>query len=288
MHSLFSKVGFALALICQYFTCAASAITPGSAAISGKKAPCSRVIQVPVAAVGLTLMVEGEKISGIYADALREIKKEGCHLKLISVPRARLEAMFEAGTADLLFPSNKTAHRDALGVFVPMIQNRATLISLTSNQLNIRSSQDLLANKEVRVILVRGYDYGPAYQKLMTELTKQGRLFLDADVISVARMLKTSEKYLTIMAPNTFLGAIHDDARVQDLGGKLSFTPIDELPWSDTGMYISKKSLNEGDRLKLQTALHRYAKSGAILKKFQHYFPPDALRESLSALHASH
>ena len=251
-------------------------------------AGCSRVIQVPVAAVGLTLVVNGEKISGLYADALQEIKNESCQLKFIAVPRARLEAMFGTGSADLLFPSNKTAHRDDLGVFVPLFKNRASLISISSNQLNIKTSQDLLARKEIRVVLVRGYDYGPAYQNLVAELSKQGRVYLDSDVISVARILKTSDKYLTIMAPNTFLGAIHGDARVQDLLGKLSFTPIDELPWSDTGIYISKKSLNEGDRIKLQTALQRYAKSGAILKKFQHYFPADALKESLRALDARH
>ena len=77
--------------------------------------------------------------SGIYADALQEIKKEGCQIKLISVPRARLEAMFETGAADLLFPSNKTTHRDELGVFIPMIKNRATLISVTSSPLSINS-----------------------------------------------------------------------------------------------------------------------------------------------------
>lgn len=250
-------------------------------------ASCSRTILVPVAATGLTIYVKGEKVIGIYADALEELKKDGCKLKLTNVPRARLEAMFELGSADLLFPSNRTAHRDKFGVFVPMIKNRATLISITANQLNIKSSQELLAQKDIRVVLVRGYDYGLAYQDLVAELNKQGRAFFDADVISVARMLKNSNKYLTIMAPNTFLGAIHGDPRIEDLVGKLSFTPIDELPWSETGIYISKKSLNEGDRVALQTVLSRYAKSGAIYKKFQHYFPADALKESLLPLDAS-
>lgn len=255
---------------------------------SNVRAGCSRAIQVPFAAVGLTIHVKDEKISGIYADAMQEIKKDGCQLNLTNVPRARLETMFEAGTADLLFPSNKTSHRDELGVFIPLIKNRAALISLTANQLNIKSSQELLAHKDIRVVLVRGYDYGPAYQDLTVELTRQGRVFLDADVASVARMLKNSDKYVTIMAPNTFLGAIHGDPRTQDLLGKLSFTPIDELPWSDTGIYISKKSLNEADRILLQTALHRYAKTGAIMKEFQRYFPAYALKESLRPIDAKH
>lgn len=252
------------------------------------EASCSRVIQVPVAAVGLTLVVNGEKISGLYADVLQELRKQGCRLKFTTVPRARLEAMFESGAADLLFPSNKTTRRDELGVFVPLIKNRASLISIATNQFNIKSLQDLIAHKQSHLILVRGYDFGPAYQDLVAELTKQGRVFLDADVVSVARMLKTSDKYLTIMAPNTFLGAIHGDPRIQDLVGKLSFTAIDGLPWSETGVYISKTSLNENDRLTLQTGLNRYAKSGAILKKFQQYFPADALKESLRPLDATH
>ena len=251
-------------------------------------AKCSRTILVPYAATGLTIFVKNEKMIGIYADALQALKNDGCQLKLTTVPRARLEVMFESGAADLLFPSNKTAHRDELGVFVPLIKNRPTLISLTAKQLNITSSQDLLTRKDIRVVLVRGYDYGPAYQDLVAELTKQGRVFFDVDVISVARMLKNSDHYLTIMAPNTFLGAIHGDSRIKDLLGQLSFTTIAELPWSDTGIYLSKKSLNEPDRAALHATLSRYAKSGAILKNFQRYFPADALKDSLRALDANH
>ena len=247
-------------------------------------AKCSRTILVPFAATGLTIYLENEKISGTYGDSLQEIKENGCQLTLTNVPRARLEAMFETGTADLLIPANKTAHRDELGVFVPLIKNRPTLISVTARQLNLKSLPELLARKEIRVVLVRGYDYGPAYQDLVAELNKQGRVFFDADVVSVARMLKNSDKYVTIMAPNTFLGAIHGDTRIQDLLGKLSYTPVDELPWSENGIYLSKKSLNQADRSTLETILKRYAKSGVILKKFQQYFPAEALKESLRPL----
>lgn len=250
-------------------------------------AKCSRTILVPFAAVGLSISVQNEKINGTYGDALQEIKNEGCQLKLTAVPRARLEAMFESGTADLLIPSNHTAHRDQFGVFIPLIKNRPTLISPIANHLNIKSSQELLAHKDIRVVLVRGYDYGPAYQDLVTELTKQGRVFLDSDVISVARMLKNSDNYLTIMAPSTFLSAIHGDQRTHDLLGKLSFMPIDELSWSENGIYLSKKSLNDADRTELQSALTRYAKSGAIMKKFQKYFPAEALKDSLRPLDES-
>ena len=41
-------------------------------------ASCSRTILVPVAATGLTIYVKGEKVIGIYADALEELKKDGC------------------------------------------------------------------------------------------------------------------------------------------------------------------------------------------------------------------
>jgi polar amino acid transport system substrate-binding protein len=148
----FSTVSFALALMCQFSAHAAPEVSANPT-----KAPnCSRVIQVPVAAVGLTLVVTGQTISGLYADALQEIRKQGCQINFTAVPRARLEAMFKSGSADLLLPSNKTSQRDELGIFIPLIKNRATLISMKTNQLNIKSSQDLIAHKQSRLILVSG------------------------------------------------------------------------------------------------------------------------------------
>lgn len=250
-------------------------------------AACSRALQVPVSAIGFSIVIKDGNIGGIYVDLLREVEKEGCQFQFSSVPRARSEAMFEAGTADLLLPSTRTARRDELGIFIPMIKSRATIISLVSERPAISSAQDLIARKDLRLVLVRGFDFGPAYRSLVAELTQQGRVILEADVISVARMLKLSKNHISIMAPNILAGAIADDPRVMDLGEKLRFEPIDELPWGEAGLYISKTSLGEADKAFLQNALTRASKSGYFWKKSQQYYSADVLRESMRGLDAT-
>ncbi|MFZ6654535.1 substrate-binding periplasmic protein [Undibacterium sp. TJN19] len=243
-------------------------------------AACSRAINVPVASTGRSVLINGDQIDGIYPDVLRNLG-DSCKFLLTAVPRARLELMFETGRADLLIPASRTPKRDEHGIFIPMVYNRATLISLDSNRPVITSAQELLDKKDLKVALVRGFDYGPAYQDLVKELTRQGRLFFDAEPLSVARLLKAGIADVTIMAPSILAGAIMEDGRVQDMLDKLRYEPIPELPWGDSGAYISKNSLNNEDRAALKEMMEQIAKSGMVWKGFQRYYPANVLKESI-------
>jgi polar amino acid transport system substrate-binding protein len=131
------------------------------------------------------------------------------------------------------------------------------------------------------VALVRGFDYGPVYQELITTLTKQGRLILEVDAVSVARLLKAGTADVTIMAPTILVGAAQSDERVRDIVGKLRIEPLDDLPWGDSGVYISNTALNPQDKATLQDALERAARSGEVWKGFQRYYSPAILKGSI-------
>jgi polar amino acid transport system substrate-binding protein len=261
------------------------AVTLGIALPLAAEAACSRVINVPVSATGQSVAIDGESISGIYPELLRSLgDREGCTFALSAVPRARLEVLFETGRADLLIPATRTPRRDANGTFVALIHNRATLISLQSRRPAITSARELLGQPALQVAVVRGFDYGPAYQELIAALGQQGRLILEVDAVSVARLLKSGAADLTIMAPSILAGALPDDERVRDLLDKLRFEAIDELPWGDSGVYLSNASLSPPDKAALQDALERAAKSGAVWKAFQRYYPPQVLKASIRPL----
>lgn len=248
-------------------------------------AACSRVIQVPVSATGQSVLIDGGTISGIYPDLLRALSdKEGCTFALSDVPRARQEIMFETGRADLLIPASKTPRRDALGTFVALIHNRATLLSIRPNRPAIKTLRELQDNSRLKVALVRGFDYGQVYQELITALGKQGRLILEVDAISVARLLKAGTADVTIMAPTILAGAAQGDERVQDIVDKLRIEPLDDLPWGDSGVYISNTALNPQDKAALQDAMERAARSGEVWKAFQRYHNAAILKGSIRPL----
>ena len=111
-------------------------------------AQCSRDIQVPVSAIGASVVVNGARISGIYPDLLRSMgAKLGCNFIFPPVPRARLEAMFEAGKADLLIPASSTPRRDQHGLFIPMLGSRPLLISLQGARASINTMQELIERR---------------------------------------------------------------------------------------------------------------------------------------------
>lgn len=244
-------------------------------------AACARAFDVPVAPLGISVVVDGDQVSGIYPDLLRTISaRTGCEFKLSVVPRARLEALFEAGKADVLMPATSTPRRDRYGVFVPMIATRATLISIDATRAVITSVQELLARRELRVALVRGNDYGDAYLNLVKKLGSQGRLYLEVNPLGVARLLHAGMADVTIVTPMSLAAAIKGDARVQDMLGKLRFEPLHELPWHESGVYISRSSVTPDERAMLASSMRDAYKANAVWQIFKRSYPPEVVAAS--------
>ena len=246
------------------------------------RADCSRDIHVPVSQIGASVVGAGTTVSGIYPDLLRNLgAKMGCTFIFSVVPRARLEALFETGKADLLIPASGTPRRDQHGLFIPLLGNRPLLITLQGAREPITTMQELIERREVRVALVRGYDYGPSYQALAKELGSQGRLFYEVDALSVARLMQSGFIDATIMNPTILAGMAQNDARVSGLADRLRLEALPELPWGLSGAYISRKSLNANDQAVLRELLEKAARSGAIMESFQRSHRPELLSASI-------
>jgi polar amino acid transport system substrate-binding protein len=250
------------------------------------RAGCSRVVLVPISPIGLSVFVAADNtLQGVYPDILRGMaSRDGCSFEFSVVPRARLDALYEAGRADVLIPASRSPRRDEFGLFVPLVNSRAMLISVAGERPPIHSAQELLERKDIKLALVRGFDFGTAYTALVKELTRQGRVVQDVDATSVARLLQAGTADMTIMAPSILIGALQGESKTAGLAEKLRYEAIEELPWSDSGAYISSKSsLSDADRAALRELLERSARSGTVWKAFQRYYPANALTGSIRA-----
>jgi polar amino acid transport system substrate-binding protein len=260
----------------------AAALAALAAASTAARAECSREIAVPVAPIGVSITANGGTVGGIYPDVLRAAsQKAGCQLAFSVVPRARQEVLFEMGKADLMLPATRTPARDVIGTFIPLIGHRATLISMAGSRPPLASAQELLDRPELRVAVVRGFDYGERYQALIKELAKQGRLFQEVDTVAVARLMLSGAIDVTIMGPTTLAGAVLRDARLSGMLGKLRIEPIPELPWSVSGVYVSRRSLKPEDQAALLDVMENIARSNTILESFQRVHRADILAESV-------
>lgn len=245
------------------------------------QAQCSRPISVPMSVTGFGVIAKAGELSGIVPEFLKEVgTKAGCRFVLTLVPKNRQENLFELGKADILVSAVKTERRNKLGSFVPMMQIRATLISIDGQHPPMHSAKDLYQQKTMRFVIVRGYDYGNNYQAILAELKKQGRLTFEADPLSVARTMKANPHYVTIMAPTIFAGVMLTESLAKDLLGKVRFDPLDELPWTESGIYISNTSLSHADQANLKLAVEKVASTDVVWRAYQQYYPHDILKFS--------
>jgi polar amino acid transport system substrate-binding protein len=243
---------------------------------------CSRVLQAPVSALGLSITITGQAVGGYYPELFRSLgEKSDCFIKFSAVPRARQEALFENGKSDLLVTASKTPRRDRLGYFIPLISVRAALLSVDPEHAPVRSMAELLERKELRVALVRGFDYGEQYQALVQELVAQGRVFIETDVLSVARLLNAGFADVTIMPPATLAGGLPRDPRVQSIMDKLRVELLEDLPWRESGIYVSKTTVRAGDRAQLEHMFNAAVKSGAVWDVVRKHYPPALVEGTL-------
>lgn len=248
-------------------------------------AKCSRTVQVPVSLTGLSVIVKDNRYTGIAPDFLSLVEtKSNCRFVYYQVPKNRQEFLFESGKADLLITTVKTDKRDKVGHFVPLIQIRAALISMQSAGAPIQNFADLLSREQLRLVAVRGFDYGLGYQEILKEMAKRKRLIVEPDAVSVARSMQKNSNYVTIMTPTLFFGFVRTEKILQDLEGKVRYDKLDELPWTDSGMYISKSALSTNDQVYLKAHMDKLAATDVVWKSYLSVYPSEVVKLGLRRL----
>lgn len=240
---------------------------------------CSRPIRVPVSSLGWSVVIKGEQYSGILPDFLQQLSvKSQCRFIFSSVPKNRQEILFETAQSDLLLPAIRTDKRDKNGRFVPLAQVRPVLISVDRNQAPIQNEKDLLARRDLTLVIVRAYDYGTQYQTIIKKMAQAGRLLQETDVLSVARSMKKDAHYVTIMAATIFYGVLEREPIVASLQGHIRYERLEELPWGDSGIYISTLSLPLEDQLYLRDEIEKLGATDLLWKLYLNYYAVDVLK----------
>ncbi len=247
------------------------------------EARCSRSIHAPMAPIGLSVSFEEARPQGIYPTLLREVTASTqCQFNMHRVPRARLQTMFDAGQADILIPASASPSRDGAGEFVPLIQVRASLLTLDAEMPVPRSLAELLAQPDYKLVVVRGFSFGAAYDNAIATLRQ--RLLEEPDAAGVARALRQGLAQATVMTASILVGTLVVEADLNPLLKRLRVEPLDELGWSVSGLYLSRHSLGEADRRTLRQAFGQAARSGRVWQLFNELHPPGSLGASIRPL----
>lgn len=237
-------------------------------------ASCSRAINVPVAPHGMAVVVKHGKAAGVVPDMLDELgDRYGCKFVFPVVPRARLEMLFRAADADLIVLSTRSPERDMSGTFVPVFKYRALLVGIKPMDAAVQSVDALVRQTDLRIALVRGFDYGPAYRKLL-DPALAGRVQYANDLNDLMRRIQANIADVTILPYSSAYNTIIEDPRLSGLESQLTISPLEDIPWQDAGFYVSKRTLAIADQSVLIDMLGSEEVGKHILKSLSKVIPP--------------
>ena len=126
---------------------------------------------------------------GIDEDVQRELeKRSGCRFEVDVRPRARIWLDLETGQLDMAGSGVQTSARDRFAWFAHYVQEDNLVVLGPKVPSSVRSMADFIAQPGLQLGGVRSFSYSPYYDQQVAELTRQGRVYLVADALSLYRM----------------------------------------------------------------------------------------------------
>jgi len=224
----------------------------GLAQGAAAESACQRPMTVAISPLGRDMEVgQDGSMSGTTLEILKKVEQRtGCPLQFREMPRIRAWHLYAHDEIDIVPSAIRTPERDKIGIFVPWICDLVALVTLKDQNIHIRSVADLIESPIV-VDVVRGFDFGPDYQQLLTDKAQAGRIRLAADVEQAVAKLAHGRTQGLLATVDTII----DPARKYAIEDQLDIVFLDGIPPVVSGIYVRKSAGNAAERETLLSAL---------------------------------
>lgn len=241
-------------------------------------ASCSRPIRVSATPVGSSFVVLGDKqISGAYPDLLARVTQlTGCQFEYIPMPINRAFMMIKNGDLDLIPITVQTPERDQLGEFIPTSKNRLMLVYLKNNSFPWKTLAEL-RDAPIRINVVRGNNYGPAYSEWLADPRTRSHLEEVTTTDQIVQKLD-ARRADAVLSP---LGGIAESINRFQLVEQIAYRPIGDVPPLRLGTYLSRKSMPAADQLLLKNTLNQLVRRGEYHRLLKQHYPAWAMASIL-------
>ncbi len=228
---------------------------------------CSRTMILAASPIGRSMMISrtGE-VTGVVRDVLDLVSlRSGCKIEYIVVPRARGHYLFQSGAIDLMAAVTRTPDRDEAGQFVQTHQVQAMLVSMRERPLGQMTIAGVIASK-LTIDTIRGYSFGPAYDKLLKQPALQAHFDSSPEPETVLRKLLAGRTAAALLFPATLIDAaqqagLSERLRVDELAG------MEAIP---AGFYLNNR-MPPADRERIRQAIQSLVQEGQFEKIFRSY-----------------
>ena len=265
MSSLFSRLLNGLAATLLLASC-----------VGARAEPCTP-LRAGMTPLGVAFFRQDGQARGYDVELLQEMARRlGCGFEIVEMNRPRIFQSLERGELiDLATSTSRTPERDQYAAFVPMAQTRDYL--LIHNQL-ATPGFDLnrfVATPKLRLGILAGSNYSPFINAQLAVMTGQGRVETTVNADALIPRLIAGRYDGLIVTPAYFVAALRDMPEAHDLRA----LPVQESEPYLSGIYLSRKSLDEHRRQQIREALESIHQDGTLLRILRRYFPESMARE---------
>jgi len=248
----------------------ASASNPSASASPPIPAPdCTRPLSLGLHEHGLLYSSQtGEGIDKDIADEL--IRRSGCHIKLLVMPRARIWQLLESGAMDFSLSAITNETRERFASFAWYMSNKYYL--LVRRDAKASAVEEFRRRGSLRIGVIRGFRYGPLANRFVDQLDEEQR-------VSYATGF---EPLFQILMENLIQGVIIEPVdypaiESSPLRALTTILEFDDPPVLH-GLVMSRKSLTPEQQQAWRQVMISMRADGTVRRIFEKYFPADLAR----------
>ena len=218
--------------------------------------------------------------TGIDKDIINEIsKRTNIKFSHTEKPRARIWREMLDGRLAITMAGIPSPERNKAAWFYQYAAQRNHAIFLKGKEKNYSSFEDFAKNPETRIAVVRGFNHGPFYDKIIAKLKKTKRVDEVAQMDTLFMMLKKNERIDLILSSPVFYALHLKNFELED-GVVIKNWDRAREP-NPASIVLSKKLVSETDRRKIEVALEEIKNDGTLKKIIRKYMSE---KETLNAL----
>lgn len=212
--------------------------------------------------------------AGLDKDVAEQLqKRSGCSFDLRVMPRRAIWQAMQSGSVDMTLSAAATPERLMFAFAVPYLWSQNMAILRKEVGANVRSTNDFLADPNLRLGIGRGFVPGAAYDEFVSQLRNIGRVEDVDDAGQMYAMFKAGRFQAVLGSQMVYASYLKDEiqngqVRIEDWGKGKSR--------GATNLLLSKKTFSAEDAKHWGELLKSINADGTMQRLVSHYLDAES------------
>lgn len=218
------------------------------------------------------------RFSGIDQDILEALSlRTNCRFKPRIESQARIWSQIRDGSLDMSMSGVRTVEREEWAISVPYFSTRNYALVSTSLSPVEQTAAGFLANKSLKMAIIKGFQHGKQYNEFVANLRQENRIYEVADFASLIKLMQVKRVQGILLIPTSYLD-LSRQKQLPEATVLRDWYPNDGF---SAGLYLSRKTINPRAAQTLQQAMSAMQTDGSLERIFARYVGDKLAKEML-------